>query len=226
MNKIFIGSEHQFSLFFSLVQNILHSNFLCFDVLTQDPSLLKDRLTLKKVRAGAIFCKQGDQVITRLWLVRLEYGQAISLLCTASMKQLEALSFPLLILGFFFSLSFSISPSLSFIPQMTMLILFIAACIFSMINLSFVTSMQLLQMVKLNQPSICNNMCNPELLWMVLDLHKFLAWLFVPSLIEKEIFCFRFSYFNPFLSPSAGHQLVFPGERYSECCTECRGRRV
>ena len=103
MNKIFIGSEYQFPLLFSLIQKIPHSNSLCFDVLTQDPSLLKDRLTLKKVRAGAIFCKQGDQVITRiLWLVRLEYGQAISLLCTASMKQLEALSFPLLILGSFF----------------------------------------------------------------------------------------------------------------------------
>ena len=176
MNKIFIGSEYQFPLLFSLIQKILHSNSLCFDVLTQDPSLLKDRLTLKKVRAGAIFCKQGDQVITRiLWLVRLEYGQAISILCTASMTLLKALSFPLLILGFFFPLSFSFSPSLSFIPQMTMLILFIAASIFSMINLSFVTSMQLLQMVKLNQPSICNNMCNPELLWMILDLHKFLA---------------------------------------------------
>lgn len=36
----------------------------------KDPSLLKDRLTLKKVRAGTIFCKQGDQDTSLFFLVK------------------------------------------------------------------------------------------------------------------------------------------------------------
>ncbi|GFN73554.1 LOW QUALITY PROTEIN: neuropathy target esterase sws [Plakobranchus ocellatus] len=40
----------------------------------KDPALLKDRLTLKKVRAGAIFCKQGDQDTSLFFLVKGTVG--------------------------------------------------------------------------------------------------------------------------------------------------------